>query len=93
MSSTEDGKEVGMPSSPNLLVRDEKFDLNWRNVHGSTITFQGCALVIDTSTSVVVRDLVEHINQTTRVIPASNRRNKQEQDKQERSLNSRNLGS
>jgi hypothetical protein len=60
MSSTEDGKEVGMPSSPDLLVRDEKFDLNWRNVHSSTTTFQGCPLVIDTSISAVVCDLVEH---------------------------------
>jgi hypothetical protein len=41
-------------------VREDKFDLNWRDVHGLTTTFQGCcALVIDTPTLAVVRDLVE----------------------------------
>jgi hypothetical protein len=42
------------------LVRGDRFDLNWRDVHGPTITFQGCALATDTSISVVVCDLVEH---------------------------------
>jgi hypothetical protein len=36
------------------------FDLNWRDVHGPTTTFQGYALVTDTPTSAVVHDLEEH---------------------------------
>jgi hypothetical protein len=49
-------------------MRGDKFDLNWRDVHGPTTTFLGCALATDTPTPAVV------INQTTRVISASNRR-------------------
>jgi hypothetical protein len=45
---------------PDLSMRGDKFDLNWRHVHGSATTFQGCALVTDTPTPAVVRDLVEH---------------------------------
>jgi hypothetical protein len=45
---------------PDLSVRGDKFDLNWRGIHGLTITFQGCALATDTPTPVVVRDLVEN---------------------------------
>jgi hypothetical protein len=41
-------------------MRGDKFDLNWRDVHGLTTTFQGCALATDTPTPVIVRDLVEH---------------------------------
>jgi hypothetical protein len=41
-------------------VRGDNFDLNWRDVHGSTTTFQGCALATDTPTPAAVRDLVEH---------------------------------
>jgi hypothetical protein len=42
------------------LVRGDKFNMNWRDVHGLTTTFQGCALVTDIPTPVVVRGLVEH---------------------------------
>jgi hypothetical protein len=42
-------------------MRGDKFNLNWRDVHGLTTTFQGCcALVTDTPTPAVVCDLVEH---------------------------------
>jgi hypothetical protein len=42
-------------------MKGDKFDLNWRDFHNPTTTFQGCcALAIDTPTPVVVRDLVEH---------------------------------
>jgi hypothetical protein len=41
-------------------MRGDKFDLNWRDIHNPTTTFQGCALVTDTPTLVVVCDLVEH---------------------------------
>jgi hypothetical protein len=45
---------------PDLSMRGDKFDLNWRDVHGPTTIFQGCALATDTPTPAVVRDLVEH---------------------------------
>jgi hypothetical protein len=41
-------------------MREDKFDLNWRDIHDLTTTFQGCALVTNTPTPAVVRDLVEH---------------------------------
>jgi hypothetical protein len=41
-------------------MRGDKFDLNWRDVHGPTTIFQGWALATDTPTPAVVRDLVEH---------------------------------
>jgi hypothetical protein len=41
-------------------MRGDKFDLNWRDIHDPTTTFQGCTLATDTPTPVVVRDLVEH---------------------------------
>jgi hypothetical protein len=41
-------------------MRGDKFDLNWRDVHGPTTTLQGCAKAIDTPTTMVVHDLVEH---------------------------------
>jgi hypothetical protein len=41
-------------------MRGDKFDLNWRDIHGPTITFQGCGLATDAPISAVVRDLVEH---------------------------------
>jgi hypothetical protein len=35
-------------------------NMDWRDVHGPTTTFQGRALATDTPTPVVVHDLVEH---------------------------------
>jgi hypothetical protein len=43
-----------------LSMRGDRFDLNWRDFHGLTTTFQGCALATDTPTPVVVHDLMEH---------------------------------
>jgi hypothetical protein len=38
-------------------MRGDKFDLNWRDVHDLTTTFQGCcALATDTPTPAVVHD-------------------------------------
>jgi hypothetical protein len=45
---------------PDLSMRGDKFDLNWRDVHGPTTTFHGCTLATDTPTPAVVHDLVEH---------------------------------
>jgi hypothetical protein len=46
---------------PDLSMRGDKFDLNWRDVHNPTTTFQGCsAIPTYTPTPAVVRDLVEH---------------------------------
>jgi hypothetical protein len=42
-------------------MRGDKFDMNWRDVHGLTATFQrSWASTTDTPTQVVVRDLVGH---------------------------------
>ena len=42
-------------------MRGDKFDLNWRDVHGPTTTFHGWhILATDTPTPAVVHDLVEH---------------------------------
>jgi hypothetical protein len=41
-------------------VRGDKFDLNCRDIHGPTTTFQGCTSVTDTRTPAVVCDLMEH---------------------------------
>jgi hypothetical protein len=73
-------------------MRGRKFDHNRRDVHGLTTTFQGCALVTDTPTPVVVRDLVEHDQPNHWGNSCKQSKNKQEQDKQELNLNSRNLG-
>jgi hypothetical protein len=43
-----------------LSGRGDKFNLNWRDVHSPTTTFQGCTLATDTTTPAVARDLVEH---------------------------------
>jgi hypothetical protein len=48
------------PGWPDHLMGVDKFDLNWRYIHGLTKTFQGCALRTDTPTPAVVHDLVEH---------------------------------
>jgi hypothetical protein len=55
-------------------MRGDKIDLNWRDVHGLTTTFQGCALPTDNQLQWLYAILWSTINQTTRVIPASNRR-------------------
>jgi hypothetical protein len=55
-------------------MRGDKFDLNWRGIHDPITTFQGFALVTDTPTQRLYAILWSTINQTTRVIHASNRR-------------------
>jgi hypothetical protein len=55
-------KELGWPD---LSIRGDKFNLNWRDILGPTTTLQGCALMTDTPTPAVVHDLVEH-NQPNR---------------------------
>jgi hypothetical protein len=57
------------------------FDLNWRHVHGSTTTFQGCALATDTPTPAVVRALMEHDQPNHKGNCCKQSKNKQEQDK------------
>jgi hypothetical protein len=70
-------------------MRGDKFDLNWRDVHGSTTTFEGCcALATDTPTLAVVHDLVEHDQPNHYGNSWKQSKNKQEQDKQELNLNS-----
>jgi hypothetical protein len=41
-------------------MRGDMFDLNWRDVHSPTTTFQGYTLATDTPTPVVVLDLMKH---------------------------------
>jgi hypothetical protein len=42
-------------------MRGDDFDLNWRDIHGLTTTFQECyKLAINTPTPAVVHGLVEH---------------------------------
>jgi hypothetical protein len=68
-------------------MRGDKFDLNWRDIHGPTTTFKGCcALVTDTPTPAVVHDLVEHDQPNHWGNSCKKSKKKQEQDKQELNL-------